>query len=65
MEPKIEIFCDRDSKWRFRLVAPNGEIIAASEAYNSRQACDDGIVAVIKYAPIAKIEDKTSPQLKP
>ena len=60
MEAKFVIFNDASGQYRFRLVAPNGEIIAASEAYSTRQACLDGIAAVKKYAPTAKIEDKTS-----
>lgn len=59
MEPKFVIFFDAAKKYRFRLVAPNGEIIAVSEAYESRQSCDNGIDSVRKNAPVAKIEDKT------
>lgn len=33
----IELFKDNDSKWRWRLVARNGEILATSEAYSSKQ----------------------------
>lgn len=36
--------------WRWRLKAPNGEILASGEAYNSRRARDNGIRAVKKYA---------------
>jgi hypothetical protein len=60
MEAKFVIFNDASGQYRFRLVAPNGEIIAASEGYSTRQACLDGIEAVKKYAPVAKIEDKTA-----
>ncbi len=54
-EPKFEWFKDKSGKFRFRLVAPNGEIIAVSEAYSSKDACLNGIESVKKNAPIAKI----------
>ncbi len=54
-EPVFEWYCDKAGKFRFRLKAPNGEIIAVSEAYNSKDACADGIESVKKNAPIAKI----------
>jgi uncharacterized protein YegP (UPF0339 family) len=54
-EPKFEWFTDKAKKFRFRLKAANGEIIATGEAYESKQACLDGIESVKKNAPIAKI----------
>jgi len=53
-EPKFEWYKDKAGKFRFRLVAANGETIAASEAYNSKDACMSGIESVKKNAPIAK-----------
>jgi uncharacterized protein YegP (UPF0339 family) len=54
-EPKFEWFKDKVGKFRFRLLAANGEIIAASEGYSSKEACVNGIESVKKNAPIAKI----------
>lgn len=54
-EPKFEWYTDKVGKFRFRLVAANGETIAVSEAYNSKDACVNGIESVKKNAPIAKI----------
>ena len=54
-----EIFLDKENKPRFRLRAPNGEIIATSEAYKVRAGCRDGIRAVQKYARYAVIQDLT------
>jgi uncharacterized protein YegP (UPF0339 family) len=54
-EPKFEWFKDKAGKFRFRLVAPNGETIATSEGYNSKDGCVNGIESVKKNAPIAKI----------
>jgi hypothetical protein len=54
-EPKFEWFKDKAGKFRFRLVAANGETIAASEAYSSKDACANGIESMKKNAQIAKI----------
>lgn len=54
-EPVFEWYCDKVGKFRFRLKAPNGEIIAVSEAYNSKESTVNGIESVKKNAPIAKI----------
>lgn len=54
-EPVFEWFKDKTGKFRFRLKAANGEIIATGEAYESKQGCLDGIASVKKHAPIAKI----------
>ena len=54
-EPVFEWYCGKDGKFRFRLKAPNGEIIAVSEAYNSKDSAVNGMESVKKNAPIAKI----------
>lgn len=59
-EAQFEIFKDAAGKLRFRLRAPNGEIIAASEAYESMDACKNGIASVRKNAPKATIQDLTA-----
>lgn len=56
-KPKFEIYKDAKGQYRFRLKAPNGEIIALGESYSSRNACIDGIESVKKNAPIAEIEE--------
>lgn len=33
---RVELYRDRDGRWRFRAVALNGEIVAVSEAYENR-----------------------------
>jgi uncharacterized protein YegP (UPF0339 family) len=57
MAAKFEIFTDRAKKYRFRLKASNGEIIAASEAYDTKAACVKGIQSIQKNAPTAAIVD--------
>ena len=54
-EAKFEWFKDKAGKFRFRLVAANGEIVAVSEGYSSKDACVNGIESVKKNAPIAKV----------
>ncbi|MHC1689075.1 MAG: YegP family protein [Methanothrix sp.] len=55
--PVFEIIKDKAGKYRFHLKASNGEIIAASEAYETKQACKGGIESVKKNAPIAIVND--------
>jgi uncharacterized protein YegP (UPF0339 family) len=59
--PKYELFVDADLKFRFNLIASNGQVIASSEAYNSKQGCMKGIEAV-KNSCGAAIEDLTVSQ---
>ena len=44
---------------KFDLRAANGEIIATSEIYASRDACIRGVASVRKNAPYAAIENQT------
>ena len=44
----------------FNLKANNGEVIATSETYSSKDACLNGIESVRKNAPIAPVEDQTA-----
>ena len=43
---RFEIFKDAVGKFRFRLRAQNGEIIAESGAYESKEGCHKGITSV-------------------
>ena len=54
-EPVFEWYVDNTGKYRFRLKAANGEMIAISEGYASKQGCVEGIESVRKNAPIARI----------
>ena len=53
--PKFELYQDKSKKYRFRLKAANGEIIASSEAYNSKASAKNGIKSVATNAPKAEI----------
>ena len=59
-EPVFEILCDAADKFRFHLKAANGEIVAASESYGTKESVENGIASVKKYAPMAQIIDQTN-----
>ena len=48
--PRFELYEDKSGQFRFRLKARNGQIIAVSEAYSTRTACENGIESVKKNA---------------
>lgn len=60
--PKYEIYLDRAGEFRFRLKASNGEIIAASQGYNGKASCKNGIESIGKNAPEADVEDQDAPE---
>ncbi len=53
--PKFEVYLDRIGEYRFRLRARNGQIIAVSQGYKSKEGCMKGIESVKTNAPIARI----------
>ncbi|PIE98486.1 MAG: DUF1508 domain-containing protein [Treponema sp.] len=55
MAGKFEYYKDRKGKYRFRLKAGNGEIIATGEAYESKSGCLNGIESVRKNAKDATV----------
>ena len=55
---KFEVYKDAKGEYRWRLLAGNGQIIASSEGYSTKQACLDGIDSVKKNAPTAAVEEK-------
>jgi uncharacterized protein len=59
MAGKFELYTDAAGKFRFRLKAGNGEIIAVSEAYNAKASAENGIRSVRENAPEATLEDQT------
>lgn len=56
--PKYELYEDKSGKFRFRLKARNGQIIATSEAYNAKSSALNGIESVRKNAPEAEIVEE-------
>jgi uncharacterized protein len=47
-------------KYHFNLVAGNGQVIASSESYESRESALNGIESVRHNAPGAEVDDQTS-----
>lgn len=47
-------------KFRFNLLSTNGQVVATSEAYESKASCLNGVRAVKKLAADAVIEDQTT-----
>lgn len=59
MAGKFELYKDAAGKFRFRLKASNGQIIATGEAYESRASALKGIESVRKNASDAALDDQT------
>jgi hypothetical protein len=62
--PKYQVFYDESSGYRFHLTARNGEVIAASEGYKTKEGCLKGIGA-IKESCDAEIEEISSQKEQP
>ncbi|MGE3500191.1 MAG: YegP family protein [Candidatus Binatia bacterium] len=60
MAGKFEVYPGKDGKFRFRLKASNGEIVAQGQGYSSRAAAKRGCEAVQNAAAGARIEDAES-----
>ena len=59
MAGKFELYKDGQSKYRFRLKASNGQIIAVGEAYESKPAALNGIDSVRRNAADAVLDDQS------
>jgi uncharacterized protein YegP (UPF0339 family) len=59
MAAKFEVYTDSAGKFRFRLKAGNGEIIAVGEAYESKAGVLNGIASIKRNAAGADIDDHT------
>jgi hypothetical protein len=55
MAGKFEVYQDRAGKYRFRLKAGNGEVVASGEAYETKSAAKQGCEAVQRAADGATI----------
>jgi uncharacterized protein YegP (UPF0339 family) len=58
MAGRFELYKDTQGKYRFRLKAGNGQIIAVGEAYESRSAAVNGIDSVRRNAADAELVDQ-------
>jgi uncharacterized protein YegP (UPF0339 family) len=59
MAGKFELYKDAAGKFRFRLKASNGQIIATGEAYESRASALKGIESVRSNVSGAALDDQT------
>lgn len=59
MAGKFELYKDGKGKYRFRLKASNGEIIAVGEAYESKASALGGVDSVRRNAAEATLVDQT------
>jgi len=59
MAGTFELYKDKAGKFRFRLKASNGQVIASGEAYESKASAMNGIASVQKNAAGAKVDDQT------
>ena len=57
MAGKFELYTDNAGKFRFRLKAANGEIIANGQAYETKASAKNGIDSVIRNAADCEIVD--------
>lgn len=55
---KIELFKDKNKKWRFRLRATNNKILCSSEAYSRKKYCED-TADLIKKSEMVIVEENT------
>ena len=59
MAGKFELYKDAAGKFRFRLKAGNGQVIAVGEAYENKSAAMNGIESVKSNAGGATVDDQT------
>jgi uncharacterized protein YegP (UPF0339 family) len=59
MTGKFVLTRSSNGKYHFNLVAPNGQVIASSQMYESKESAENGIDSVRKNAPGAALEDKS------
>jgi uncharacterized protein YegP (UPF0339 family) len=60
MAGKFVLKKGQSGKFHFNLVAANGQVIATSETYNSKEAALNGIESVRKNAPDAPVNDESA-----
>lgn len=54
MAGKFELYTDPAGKFRFRLKASNGQVIASSQGYTTKRSAVEGIESVKKHAAEAE-----------
>ena len=59
MPGTFELYQDKAGRYRFRLKASNGEVIASSEGYERKSSALSGIDSVRQNAADANVDDQT------
>lgn len=59
MSYKFEISTDKEGKFRFHLIAPNGKVMLQSQAYSEKHSAQETIDSIKEHAAKAEIVDKT------
>jgi uncharacterized protein YegP (UPF0339 family) len=59
MAAKFVVKKGSTGKFRFNLVATNGQVIATSESYETKASAINGIESVKRNAPDAEVDDQT------
>jgi uncharacterized protein YegP (UPF0339 family) len=57
MAGTFELFIDADASFKFRLIAPDGTVMAVSKAFGDKAAAIAGITSVREYAGMGLITD--------
>lgn len=60
MAGKFEVYADRAGKYRFRLKASNGQVVATGEAYETKAAAKKGCESVQNAAGGAAVTETDS-----
>lgn len=58
--PKFLIKQAKDGQFYFNLTAKNGQVIATSEMYTTKSACENGVASVKENAPVADSEEEAA-----
>jgi hypothetical protein len=59
MAGKFVLKKGESGKFHFNLLAGNGQVVATSQTYESKESALNGIKSVQTNAPSAKVEDET------
>ncbi len=65
MPAKFVVKKGTTGKFRFSLLSTNGQVVATSEAYETKRAAMSGIASVKKIAAGADVVDTTAPAAAP
>ena len=60
MPAKFELYKDMAGKFRYRLKASNGNVLASSDGYDTKRSAMNGIKSLRKNATDAEIDDRTA-----